>query len=64
MESWRERFMDVQVIESVYVCVKITECEIFMSLLVKFLDPEKPVWLRAAVIEVLGKLCSKPKLIW
>lgn len=46
------------------VCVKITECEIFMSLLVKFLDPEKPVWLRAAVIEVLGKLCSKPKLIW
>ena len=40
-----------------------TECEIFLSLLVKFMDVEKPMWQRCVALEVVHKLCSEPKLI-
>ncbi|VDI56064.1 Hypothetical predicted protein, partial [Mytilus galloprovincialis] len=40
-----------------------TECEIFLSLLVKFLDPEKPSWQRCLALEVLHKLSIQPELI-
>ena len=46
-----------------YYKLLITECEIFLSLLVKFLDSEKPMWQRATALEVLNKLCAKHQLI-
>ena len=42
---------------------QVTECEIFLSLLVKFLDPERPPWQRTLVLEVLTRLCSHPALV-
>ncbi|XP_075525556.1 mon2 homolog, regulator of endosome-to-Golgi trafficking isoform X1 [Dermacentor variabilis] len=41
----------------------VTECEIFLSLVVKFLDHEKPNWQRTLALEVLHKLCSQPELL-
>ena len=46
------------------VCVwQVTECEIFLSLLVKFLDGEKPQWLRAVAVESVHRLCVQPHLL-
>ncbi|XP_061085397.1 protein MON2 homolog isoform X2 [Conger conger] len=41
----------------------VTECEIFLSLLVKFLDGEKPQWLRAVAVESIHRLCVQPHLL-
>ncbi|OWF34717.1 Protein MON2-like [Mizuhopecten yessoensis] len=41
----------------------MTECEIFLSLLVKFLEPEKPMWQRCLSLEVLHKLSMQPDLV-
>ncbi|RUS80797.1 hypothetical protein EGW08_011418, partial [Elysia chlorotica] len=46
-----------------YYPLLVTECEIFLSLLVKFLDPEKPIWQRCLSLEVLHKLLVLPELI-
>ncbi|XP_063438367.1 protein MON2 homolog isoform X1 [Mytilus trossulus] len=46
-----------------YYSLLTTECEIFLSLLVKFLDPEKPSWQRCLALEVLHKLSIQPELI-
>ncbi|GFS01930.1 protein MON2 homolog [Elysia marginata] len=46
-----------------YYPLLVTECEIFLSLLVKFLDPEKPIWQRCLSLEVLHKLLILPELI-
>ena len=43
--------------------MKVTECEIFLSLLVKFLDIDKPFWQRSLALEVLHILCIQPKLL-
>lgn len=43
--------------------VQVTECEIFLSLIVKFLDPDKPCWQRSLALEVLHKLCVQPVLL-
>lgn len=37
-----------------------TECEIFLSMLVKFLDADKPMWLRVIAIEVLHAITADP----
>ena len=42
---------------------EVTECEIFLSLLVKFLDSDKPFWQRALALEVLHTLCVQPQLL-
>lgn len=42
---------------------QVTECEIFLSLIVKFLDPDKPVWQRALALEVIHKMVVKPELL-
>lgn len=42
---------------------QVTECEIFLSLLVKFLDGEKPQWLRAVAVESVHRLCVQPHLL-
>lgn len=43
--------------------VQVTECEIFLSLLVKFLDADKPQWLRAVAVESIHRLCVQPQLL-
>ena len=53
----------VAVLIKTYYSLLITECEIFLSLLVKFLDGDKPTWQRALAIEVLHKLCVQPVLV-
>ncbi|XP_042142763.1 protein MON2 homolog isoform X1 [Ixodes scapularis] len=41
----------------------VTECEIFLSLVVKFLDHEKPNWQRTLALEVLHRMCTQPELL-
>ncbi|KAI0207165.1 MON2-like protein [Lamellibrachia satsuma] len=53
----------VSVLIQHYYVLLVTECEIFLSLLVKFLDPERPPWQRTLVLEVLTRLCSQPTLV-
>lgn len=42
--------------------LQITECEIFLSMLVKFLESDKPHWLRTLALEVLKGVCTDPNL--
>jgi hypothetical protein len=47
----------------VMISFQVTECEIFLSLIVKFLDPDKPVWQRSLALEVLHKMTVQPELL-
>ena len=53
----------VSVLVEKYYKLLITECEIFLSLIVKFLDPDKPSWQRALALELLHKLVIQPRLV-
>ena len=53
----------VSVLVEKYYKLLITECEIFLSLIVKFLDPDKPSWQRALALELLHKLLIQPRLV-
>ena len=53
----------VRVIIEKYYAMLITESEIFLSLLIKFLENDKPNWQQAVALEVLYKMCSQPNLI-
>ncbi|XP_077982841.1 protein MON2 homolog [Glandiceps talaboti] len=53
----------VSVLLQKYYRVLVTECEIFLSLLVKFLDGDKPMWQRALALEVLNKISVNAKLL-
>ncbi|KAJ8262363.1 hypothetical protein GJAV_G00165570 [Gymnothorax javanicus] len=53
----------VSVLIKHYYSLLVTECEIFLSLLVKFLDGEKPQWLRAVALETIHRLCVQPHLL-
>nr|XP_022914726.1 protein MON2 homolog isoform X1 [Onthophagus taurus] len=46
-----------------YHVLLVTECEIFLSLIVKFLDPDKPTWQRSLALEVLHKMTVQPELL-
>lgn len=46
-----------------YHTILVTECEIFLSLIIKFLDSDKPHWQRALALEVIHKLATKPMLM-
>lgn len=50
----------VDILINKYYELLVTECEIFLSLLVKFLDPDKPTWQRCLALEVLHKLITSP----
>jgi hypothetical protein len=50
----------VDILISKYYELLVTECEIFLSLLVRFLDPDKPTWQRCLALEVLHKLITSP----
>ncbi|CAG9796215.1 unnamed protein product [Diatraea saccharalis] len=53
----------VSIIVHKYYSVLVTECEIFLSLTIKFLDPDKPLWQRALALEVLHKMTIQPNLL-
>lgn len=49
-------------VKRVCVTAQVTECEIFLSMLVKFLEADKPYWLRTLSLEVLRGLCADATL--
>ncbi|KAJ7331268.1 Endocytosis and vacuole integrity protein [Desmophyllum pertusum] len=53
----------VSVLIEKFYTLLVTECEIFLSLLVKFLEPDKPQWQRALALEVLHTLTIQPALL-
>nr|XP_018911594.1 PREDICTED: protein MON2 homolog isoform X1 [Bemisia tabaci] len=53
----------VTVLIQKYHNLLVTECEIFLSLIVKFLDPDKPVWQRCLALEAIHKLVIQPELL-
>ncbi|KAK2711568.1 hypothetical protein QYM36_012656 [Artemia franciscana] len=53
----------VTVLVQKYYKILVTECEIFLSLLVKFLDPDRAVWQRCLALEALHKLLAQPNLL-
>ncbi|XP_011947300.1 PREDICTED: protein MON2 homolog isoform X8 [Cercocebus atys] len=62
------RTFGLELLESVLndfpqVFLQVTECEIFLSLLVKFLDADKPQWLRAVAVESIHRFCVQPQLL-
>ncbi|KAG1571611.1 hypothetical protein G6F50_004463 [Rhizopus delemar] len=42
--------------------ILVMECEVFLSMFVKILEPENPLWLRVLVMEVFKGVCSDPGL--
>ena len=42
---------------------QITQCEIFLSMLVRFLDSDKPLWQRTLAMEVLHSFTNHPLLL-
>lgn len=53
----------VSILIQKYHRLLVTECEIFLSLIVKFLDPDKPAWQRSLALEVIHKMCVQPELL-
>lgn len=53
----------VSILIQKYHRLLVTECEIFLSLIVKFLDPDKPAWQRSLALEVLHKMTIQPELL-
>lgn len=53
----------VSILIQKYHSLLVTECEIFLSLIVKFLDHEKPEWQRELALEVLHKMAVQPELL-
>lgn len=53
----------VSILIQKYHNLLVTECEIFLSLIVKFLDHEKPEWQRELALEVLHKMTVQPELL-
>lgn len=53
----------VSVLIHKYHSLLVTECEIFLSLVVKFLDVERPSWQRALALGVLHRMVVQPQLI-
>lgn len=53
----------VSILIQKYHCLLVTECEIFLSLIVKFLDPDKPTWQRSLALEVIHKMTVQPDLL-
>lgn len=42
--------------------VLVTECEIFLSMLIKILEPEQPLWLRVLAMEIFKSVCHDSNL--
>ena len=46
-----------------YHDILMTESEIFLSLIMKFLDPDKPPWQNGGALEVIHKIAVRPNLM-
>ncbi|MPC75352.1 Protein MON2 [Portunus trituberculatus] len=62
------RTFGLELLESVLttfptVFYNVTQCEIFLSLMVKFLDGDRPMWQRGLALEVLHRLATQPNLL-
>lgn len=44
-------------------CMQVTECEIFLTLLVKFMEAEKPLWQQILAVEAVNLLARDEALI-
>ncbi|KAF8571910.1 hypothetical protein P879_00808 [Paragonimus westermani] len=53
----------ITVIVEQYFHLLNTECEIYLSVLIRFLDVDKTAWQRALALEVLQKFSTQPDLI-
>ncbi|KAF5405702.1 hypothetical protein PHET_00768 [Paragonimus heterotremus] len=53
----------ITVIVEQYFHLLNTECEIYLSVLIRFLDVDKTAWQRALALEVLQKFSAQPDLI-
>ncbi|EDV29746.1 uncharacterized protein TRIADDRAFT_19890 [Trichoplax adhaerens] len=53
----------VSVLIKEFYMLLVTECEIFLSILIKFLDMDKPLWQRTLAIEVLHTFCIQEQLL-
>lgn len=42
--------------------ILVMECEIFLSMLVKILEPENPLWLRVLTMEIFKTVCADSNL--
>ena len=42
---------------------QVTQCEIFLSMLVRFLDSDKPLWQRTLAVEVLHLFTNDSSLL-
>jgi len=55
------RVVSILILE--YHCILTTETEIFLSLVHKFLDPDKPQWQHCMALEVIHKIVVRPELL-
>ena len=53
----------VGVLISKFCQMLVTESEIFLCLLLKLLEADKPPWQRCMALEVLHRMCTQPKLV-
>ncbi|MCL4134296.1 UNVERIFIED_CONTAM: hypothetical protein GTU68_008829, partial [Idotea baltica] len=53
----------VSILIQKYYPLLVTQCEIFLSLMVKFLDSDRPTWQRCLALEVLHKLSTQHSLL-
>ncbi|CAF1163302.1 unnamed protein product [Didymodactylos carnosus] len=53
----------VCILVRLYFSLLITECEIFLSLLIKLLEQDKPIWQRSLAIECIHKILIQPHLL-
>ncbi|ORX54448.1 hypothetical protein DM01DRAFT_1035596 [Hesseltinella vesiculosa] len=59
----------VRLTRVVYILIKqfsqllVTECEVFLSMFVKILEPENPLWQRVLAMEIFRGVCGNPRLL-
>ena len=65
VQQYYQRLVSEMIKRAIIYCrvFQVTECEIFLSLLVKFIDHDKPLWQRTLAVEVLHVFTAKPKLL-
>eukprot|EP01083_Nonionella_stella_P033465 91619_1 len=54
----------IQTITFHYHSVLVTECEVFMSTLIRVLEPEYELWRKILSLETLKSLCAVPRLLY
>ncbi|KAI8070702.1 hypothetical protein BC940DRAFT_295365 [Gongronella butleri] len=59
----------VRLTRVVYILIKqfsqllVTECEVFLSMFVKILEPDNPLWQRVLAMEIFRGVCGNPALL-